>query len=67
MLDKWFQVWYYIATTEEKEALMMRDYEYEREMELIEELGTEKFSIKSILKAVELLSLVRWLPKGFCC
>ncbi len=38
---------------------MMREYEYEREMELIEELGNEKFSIKSILKAVELLSLVR--------
>lgn len=50
---------YYIATTEEKEALMMRDYEYEREMELIDELGKEKFSIKSILKAVELFSLVR--------
>lgn len=38
---------------------MMRDYRYEREMELIDELGKEKFSIKSILKAVELFSLVR--------
>lgn len=38
---------------------MMRDYRYEREMELIDELCNEKFSIKSILKAVELLSLVR--------
>lgn len=59
MLDNCFSVCYYIATTEEKEEFMMRDYEYEREMELIEELGNEKFSIKSILKAVELLSLVR--------
>lgn len=34
-------------------------YEYRREMQLIEELESEKFSIKAILKAVELLSLVR--------
>ncbi len=34
-------------------------YEYRRGMQLIEELGNEKFSIKAILKAVELLSLVR--------
>lgn len=38
-------------------------YEYKREMykhemQLIEELGKEKFSVKAILKAVELLSLV---------
>lgn len=40
----------------------MYEYNHEmqiREMQLIEELGSEKFSIKSILKAVELLSLVR--------
>lgn len=34
-------------------------YEYKREMQLIEELENEKFSIKAFLKAVELLSLVR--------
>lgn len=34
-------------------------YEYKREMQLIEELESEKFSIKAILKAVELLSLIR--------
>ncbi len=62
MLDNCFSVCYYIATTEEKEALTMYEYNHEmqiREMQLIEELGSEKFSIKSILKAVELLSLVR--------
>lgn len=37
---------------------MMYGYKYEREMELIDELCNEKFSIKSILKAVELFSLV---------
>lgn len=34
-------------------------YEHNREMQLIEELENEKFSVKAILKAVELLSLVR--------
>ncbi len=34
-------------------------YEHNRGMQLIEELENEKFSVKAILKAVELLSLVR--------
>lgn len=41
-----------------KEAVRMFNAKYEREMQLIKELGNEKFSLKSLLKAVELMTLV---------
>lgn len=37
----------------------MSNVVYVRSRELIDEIGNEKFSLKSILKAVELMALVR--------